>query len=486
MTQFREFVTPVQRGRLPAFVRSDYPAFEKFIIDYFGFLEEDEGALRVLLDWQSNNDPGNNVEGYIDAILRDLGWTWDGSLKVSKHLLLKNLREFYLSRGTFRSFEFLFRTLFDQSVQVRYPREQMLHLDLADYASEVTVYTTADNRLDPAFLTILQDVDARRGVEIVGQISGAVATVESVRTLLSGEEAYLQISILPPTKEFIAREDVMLYSESGFVIESSHAALNVTVTTPGYGYKPGDEITVTGAGLDGLIQVASVFPGSVESVTIVDPGEGYSVGDIVVANKDEEDLGFGFFGVVQSVDGTGAITGISIKAGGREYKKIPTLRVTSSTGAGARVAASSTSIGGINRVKVFQPYVDFDTVVFSSGGTATFSAAESATFESRRYRDRRGVLGENSVLIDSDRFQQFSYDLYSPVAKDRQRKVVDDLLHPVGYVRTDVLKFDEGTDNEVLDDTSTDVETGVQDVILKTLGGSVVRTLSGNLIQIRT
>ena len=75
MINSRDFITPVQRGRLPAFVRSDYPAFEKYIIDYFTWLEQDGNALQILEEWYANTDPDNMVEPYVSAILRALGVT---------------------------------------------------------------------------------------------------------------------------------------------------------------------------------------------------------------------------------------------------------------------------------------------------------------------------------------------------------------------------------------------------------------------------
>ena len=485
MTNIREFITPVQRGRLPSFVRSDYPAFEKYIVDYFEFLEEDGNSLQVLEEWRDNGDPDNNVSPYVDAILLDLGWTWTGSLTVSKRLLLKNLREFYLSRGTFRSFEFLFRTLFDETVQIRYPREEMLYLDQADYASEITLYSTAHNRLDPAFAAILEDSDDGKAVEIVGQISGVVATVESIRTLLSGDEGYLQITILQPLKDFVPREGVMLYSESGYVVESSFPVLNLKVLTPGSGYAAGDDIDVEGAGLDGLVRVSSTLAGGVDSITITDGGLGYTVGDKIVAEKSEIDMGFGFFGSVSTVDGSGTITGAVVLNRGKEYKTLPKIRVNSVTGAGADLSVTSTDIGGIKNLQTYQPYVDFDTLTVT-GGNATFTPTEASTFTANRYKDRRGVLGENAVLIDSDRYQQFSYDLLTAVPKRQHRSVVDDLLHPVGYVRTDVLRFDASQYIEATDDVVMNVSKGVQDTHLSSKSGNPIATIAGNFIQIRT
>jgi hypothetical protein len=44
------------------------------------------------------------------------------------------------------------------------------------------------------------------------------------------------------------------------------------------------------------------------------------------------------------------------------------------------------------------------------------------------------MLEINSTLLDSDRIQQFSYKIVSPVAESLYKDFVKDYLHPVGYI----------------------------------------------------
>ena len=46
--------------------------------------------------------------------------------KVDPALLIKNIRDFYVSKGTAKSIQFLFRMLYGESVNISYPREQLL------------------------------------------------------------------------------------------------------------------------------------------------------------------------------------------------------------------------------------------------------------------------------------------------------------------------------------------------------------------------
>jgi hypothetical protein len=483
MTTSRDFITPVQRGRLPAFVRSDYPAFEKYIIDYFTWLEQDGNVLQILEEWYANNDPDNMVEPYVSAILRDLGWTWEGSLAIPKNLLLKNLRDFYLSRGTKKSFEFLFRALFDEPIAIKYPRERMLVLDQADYASESRVYTTANNRLGTTAAAILADLNGRKHVQMTGIVSGTVATIESIQILLSGDRAYFQITILEPLTDFVVKEDVRIESESGFIIERLHNVMTVTITDPGNGFALNEELAVSGAGLNGVIRVSNLKGGKADSVAIIAPGESYVVGDKILAEKIEGDYGFGFYAKVSGVGANGEITKINISDFGRGYRVVPPLYIKSPTGSGAKLQIVSGSIGAVNRIAILQPYVDFDpTTAAVELGNAAFEVGETTIFRSRAYKDRRGVLGENSILIDSDQYQQFSYDLVTALSSGVHRQIVDELLHPVGFIRTDVLKVDRDESLEVAASITTNVEQGTQTSLIASIGGDGIVTLDNDYI----
>jgi hypothetical protein len=423
------------------------------------------------------------VEPYVSAILRDLGWTWEGSLAIPKNLLLKNLRDFYLSRGTKKSFEFLFRALFDEPIAIKYPRERMLVLDQADYASESRVYTTANNRLGTTAAAILADLNGRKHVQMTGIVSGTVATIESIQILLSGDRAYFQITILEPLTDFVVKEDVRIESESGFIIERLHNVMTVAITDPGNGFALNEELAVSGAGLNGVIRVSNLKGGKADSVAITAPGESYVVGDKILAEKIEGDYGFGFYAKVSGVGANGEITKINISDFGRGYRVVPPLYIKSPTGSGAKLQIVSGSIGAVNRIAILQPYVDFDpTTVAVELGNAAFEVGETTIFRSRAYKDRRGVLGENSILIDSDQYQQFSYDLVTALSSGVHRQIVDELLHPVGFIRTDVLKVDRDESLEVAAAITANVEQGTQTSLIVSIGGDGIVTLDNDYI----
>lgn len=477
-------ITPVQRGRLPAFVRSEYPAFEAYMMKYFQWLEQDDNFVGVLEQWKYNTDASNQVEPYVDAILRDLGWTWTGELAVEKRVLLATLRDFYLSRGTKKSFAWLFRTLFDQPVEIRYPREQMLIPSQADYATLAKLFFSADSRESQAFLDILEALDNRDHVEIVGMGSGTLCTVESMQIVLSGGRAYVQAEIIEPLTDFIVGEDIQVRSATAVIVEKLKNVLEFQIENPGDSFSPQDVVEVEGAELQGVVRVASVEGGRVATIQIDNPGTGYAVGDALTAVKRADDYGFGLFAVISEVDVDGKIVAIEIRNRGRGYKILPEINIRTATGGGAKLRATTTDIGAIKRLETIQPYVDFnESTVVATAGNAVIACKSATVFRSKEYRDRIGVLGENSVLIDSDRYQQFSYDMVSAVPSKYQSAIVDELLHPVGYVRTSVLGITESAIVDIEVETAVDIQGVPALTYITTLGGLPIATLSGkNLI----
>ena len=155
------------------------------------------------------------------------------------------------------------------------------------------------------------------------------------------------------------------------------------------------------------------------------------------------------------------------------------------------MAAESNEIGSITGIGILEPIVDFDPSTIqvkyksSTGADAEFKVYELAIFTSKFYRKRQGVLGENSTIIDSYRYQQFSYDVVSSLQSDKYDSIVKDLLHPIGYVKSSVFEmllrgfrdFDYFVESEYSTEKS--------DTFIFTLSGDSITTLSeDNLIAL--
>lgn len=428
-------IVPVLANKIPEFVRESYPNFVRYIHDYLTWLEQDENFLNIVNNWKENNEPSLNVEPYVTAILTDMGFPSGQGLEIGKGLMLNVLRDFYLARGSESSFKLLFRVLFNEDVEVRYPREEMLIPSYAEYGERHFIFTSALNRNMRNFSAILDSVRENGGT-IRGVTSRSTASIQDIFIVYGQGTPYLQIEILEPLNEFLPDEQAVISSSSTTMTEQIQPVLSVRVVNAGSGYRPGEIIEVAGSNLIGRAVVGSVRKSGIDQVSIAASGSGYSVGDRIGAIS--EDDGFGFSAYVSGVDGSGGITDIVVSSEGYNYGNLPDLTINSS-GDQAILVAGSTSVGAITNVEILDPFVDFDQAFFSvvseEGQGAILESVPVSRWVTRSWSDNRGFLEEASTLIDSDKYQQFSYTLVSSIPSSQYNDYVDDLLHPVGYIR---------------------------------------------------
>lgn len=446
-----EFISPVILNRIPQYIQDQYPQYVQFLTDYIAFLERDEGFLQVVNDWRHNMEPSNNVEPYIDKILQDCGMFLSKPITVSKSTLLYFLRDFMLSRGSAQSFNMLFQLLFGVNAQIDYPADRMLWLSEAGYGETDYIYTKTDVWYGTTQYQYIVDNIASFGGTATGSNSGITAAIQDIRAIGYDGGFYLQIQILKPLLEFLPNDLVTITVNGTSINEAILPIAVLTVVEPGSGYSIDDKVTINGTLINGRMNVDYVSKGGITSLNIVKGGCGYSVGSNITANTGT--YGSGFSGYVTSVDGSGSITTVEIDTEGYNYNVLPSLRVNQATTPAclADIQPLSTAIGQIKSVRSIVPYLGFSnasglTVSVSSltGTGATFAVTMQTRFTTNAWVDQKGFIGYNTVVQDSYKYQTFSYRLLSPINPSLYQGMVNDLLHPAGFVKTFCVTI-EGT-----------------------------------------
>lgn len=189
------------------------------------------------------------------------------------------------------------------------------------------------------------------------------------------------------------------------------------------------------------------FQGNVFSSVFVDislsPKSITSHGSVYVSKNESI---FGTTSVLFS--GEGSITNIEILNKGYDYKALPLLQVISENGGGADLVAISSNIGRINKIKTLYPYID--TIVINpsiqinsiTGSGADIRIKQSVIFKDDfTFKNSKGVLGLNCTLLDSKFFQQFSYQIESFISRNDYDNIVDNILHPIGFIRFSLMNI---------------------------------------------
>ena len=423
---------------IPAYIKTLYPNTKNIILDFFRFLETDN-HLNALLDFKDNCDIDNQVEPFIDYFLSELGWNYQHPITVDKRVLISILRDLYLSKGSKKSFNVLFKLLFGSECIVDYPRNQLFTLSNADYTNDTIIITSAENINSDEFKR-LSDI-TNFSVSITGVKSKVSAIVNNIDVIIKDNHSYLLLSIDPIDNDFYINETVKIYTDNIIILESVFDSIKINIINGGNYYEKNDIIKISGCVFDGLIKVSDISKGYINNINITNGGIGYKIGDILRTNSDSG--GIGFFAIVESIDVLGTILKIKMYNAGYDYIKKPVINIKSDFGTGAFLEAMCTGVGGIKSIEYVEPYWkstgSLSSLIISKNGTSAILEITNSIckFETKnKYKNNKGFIGtSNSIIHDSNFFQHFSYSLESNKCDKDYSSIVDDLLHPVGFVR---------------------------------------------------
>ena len=244
------------------------------------------GALQASYDVSNLRDLDLMTDQYIEFIQREIatGFPTNFADEIDKRTALKNLRDFYQSKGTENSFKLLFRLVFNEDIELYLPREDMLRASVGEYSKRITIRSTLITTDD-------ETGEARSeadivGQEIVGERSGATAIVEKAQRIIYAGAAFTEIDISDKVGTFesgellrvsyvdaITNEPVNIRTTSYGLVDS------ITITDGGSNYAVGDRLTVTdstGVGVIAQVSQVNETTGAVTGIEILDPGYNFT------------------------------------------------------------------------------------------------------------------------------------------------------------------------------------------------------------------
>lgn len=272
-----EKIASLVKDQLPEFVRSDYQTFVAFLEAYYEFLEQDRNARDAIRNAQKYQDIDDTIDIFIDQFKKELAKDIPEILyntellNVDKVTLYKNIKDFYQSKGSEKSYNLLLRILFNDNISFFYPSTVLLRPSDGKWTNDKTVRVSKIQGDPFAFSSTL----------ITGQTSGATAIVENVLFFQDGPnevyELFLNASSLK--ESFIAGEDIQVTIGTQTLIANIyHSFTGVDFTDRGTGYAVGDIIGVSGgSGVNASAKVSYVGSlGEIKKVTITNFGSAYN------------------------------------------------------------------------------------------------------------------------------------------------------------------------------------------------------------------
>ena len=430
--EFHERISAKVQGQLPQFVKQDHETFVSFMEAYYEYMEQQGKPYEIIgsLDNYANVD--KTVDDFLQYFKKQFGEDIPEAVfeNANKPFVLKHLRDFYRTKGSEKSFQFLFRLLYKQEITFYFPSEDILRVSDGKYTKDkiIRVIDDADN-----------NVNNLVGKLITGQTSGATAVVESITTENIGQFTVSTMFLSGVLGTFEGEE---IISDGTTSFETGNMIINTTITNPGTSYSVGDVIPIdSNTGSGGFIRIDEVYTGSLKEVVITSGGTGYKRGDKLTldnTNKIAID-GRPASLIVSEVDNNGTILSLNIENSGRGYTGLPTVSGGSGTNADIAFTLTDSNIGGVKSLNIISNgfgYASDSALDFSNIGdsTATGTAVIGgySANDGEKFVNNDGFLSSDKFLQDSFYYQLFSYVITSSESINRWRDIVKRVAHPAG------------------------------------------------------
>ena len=430
---FHERISVRVEGQLPDFVKQDHATFVAFLEAYYEYMEQTGKPYEIIGNFKNYFNIDKTVDSFLQYFKKQFGKDVPEAIfaNANKPQTLKHLRDFYRSKGSEKSFQFLFRLLYKEEIEFYYPSTDMLRVSDGRYTKDKILRC-----IDTSGTSAIFDLS---GKTITGGTSTATGVVELVLKEMIGTFEVTTIYLSKVVGTF-QRAETITDGTNTYTLDGMVTDYNITNAGNGYVSSTNVPISGGGAGAAGAqFLIDTLTTGNVTTATIVSGGTGYTVGDkLTINNTDKLEIDGRTCSVLVKTVNSGVITAVELEHNGSGYKAVPTI-TGGGTGTGANITLSGVGIGGVKTLKLINggfhyriaPTLDFSGI---GDGTATGTAIISGYEDeaNTRWIGDDGFISAANYIQDSKYYQAFSYEIKSGNTIDKWREYVKRLIHPSG------------------------------------------------------
>ena len=423
--------------QIPEFIREEHAVFVNFIKAYYAFL--DETQQRNLEDIRSIE---NTLDEFIIRFKKELSAIFPTNALQNERFILQRIREFYKTRGSSESFQFLFRILFNKEAEIYYPSKQILRVSDGSWIQEKSLFVKQSSgnlfHLGGKIITIRTDM---KNIQVF-----------CPRVVYYRENIY-EVFIDRSYIEDIFIDNIVL-SEDGLDVGTIiPCPSKYTIVTSGSGFEIGALYHLPSeSGNGSLIKIAKIGTnGSIKKIQIISFGLDYeSVFYAKLSNKTRQ--AFSYYTPITSFTvGSGHPSGL-----------FPTSSYTT-TNPYSDNTTGYMDIGYMNKQDYFAydiaytPTISANQNVFYADGTyvgeiigsfytnnSNDSVIDDTLAEIKielgpvaiypgYYSKSDGFISDESFIQDGKYYQLFSYVIKVEQQIESYRDIIKSLLHPAGF-----------------------------------------------------
>lgn len=404
------------RSQIPSHIRNNHELFNLFMEAYYEWLELPENPYGFVKDFKKNFSLDESVDEFVKSFKQEFLESLPERTTVDKRILIQHIKDYYLSRGTENSFKFLFKILFNESVDIYYPKDNILRTsDGVWIANERILYITTNNNMGDITLRELKQEWIENNEIKVGK-----GTIKDIKIINNEYYQTARVVLTDVVGDFNYNYPVTI---AGLYKEYIYPVLDsVEITTAGTGYAEQESIDIVAGD---YFTITRDIPASLE----VDLG--------VTSFLDENDITVTVNAVAQTAGVDFTFDGKILSLPNAIEGQVAVAILPSYLG---DIEISSVGDSGeIENVLIKEVPIGFSSVpsytISTSGGSSgvlTLSQ-DNSIFVAGRYKNTRGQLSADMYLQDGDYYQEYSYVIKTGISIDTYADVVKRSVHPAGH-----------------------------------------------------
>ena len=273
-----KYISPFIESQFPSFYQEEGPNFIAFVKAYYEWAEQQGNFLNLSRSLYDIKDIDSSPDTFLRYFKNKFISTLPESIIADKKLLVKHILELYRTKGTERSYELLFRILFNEDISFYIPGHHLFK------PSEALWYVP--KYIEVSDHPLLKELVGRR----IYSSQDAFAVVENYFIKVVNNKTINILTLSSLTGSFKFNEQI--YCDDFPEITSDNAPIvfgslsSVSIKNGGVNFNVGDYLKITPAGTNmqqtGLVRVAATREqnGKVE-FNLIDGGDGFSLDAIV-------------------------------------------------------------------------------------------------------------------------------------------------------------------------------------------------------------
>ena len=228
--------------------------------------------IKTYLDVSTTPDTEDGVKKLVESV------SVKKTTYENQRNFLKFMKDFYQSKGTEKSYDFLFRAIFNEPIEIYYPKDNVFK------ASNNIWDKTTSVRAIPHVKSV-ENPEIQNPYRITGKISEATATVEYYKDFKVGDYDVREYFITNIFGTFQSEEDIIVSQTNGTTFEEKlyECVVGFDIINGGTDYSRNQPIhynlTSSGSGSGFSAQIDHTSTGKVESMIIGSGGDGYIDGE---------------------------------------------------------------------------------------------------------------------------------------------------------------------------------------------------------------